>query len=41
MREEAETAATEKTEIEMEEEKDRITVELENEQRVTLGKCNI
>ena len=28
---------TEKAEIEMEEEKNRLTIELENEQRVTLG----
>ena len=37
VREEEETAATEKAEIEMEEEKNRLTIELENEQRVTLG----
>ena len=37
VREEEETAATEKAEVEMEEEKNRLTIELENEQRVTLG----
>ena len=41
MREEEETAATEKSEVEMEEEKNRLTIELENEQRVTLGMCII
>ena len=38
VREEEETAATEKAEVEMEEEKNRLTIELENEQRVTLGR---
>ena len=37
VREEEETAATEKVEIELEEERNRLTVEIENEQRVTLG----
>ena len=37
VREEEETAATEKVEIELEGERNRLTVEIENEQRVTLG----